>query len=55
MCVPACDSLPCNTNPTTARWLLAVSVLAEGCKANQDRLVALGAAEVAMQVRRGRQ
>lgn len=35
----------------TARWLLAVSLLAEGCRENQDLLVSLGAAEAAMQVR----
>lgn len=34
----------------TARWLLAVSMLAEGCTENQDELMALGAAEAAMQV-----
>lgn len=35
----------------TARWLLAVSVLAEGCRENQDRLMELGAAETAIKVR----
>lgn len=35
----------------TARWLLAVSLLAEGCRENQEELMQLGAAEAVMQVR----
>lgn len=42
--------MQCPLFSCTARWLLAVSVLAEGCPENQDRLMALGAAEIAMQV-----